>query len=234
MRVPLQSSLVLIKETSSSLNAKTNSQDLESIKTNTKNSECRTMVLSSKSKITGSHVSKRRPVTQADLPPELWFLIFSKLDIVSLLVASQVQKRWSKITSDPFIWRNLCFIHQVSLEDEDAQRLFQESLELNGLIDFEFSGLNHRLPSTNNAWKKIFIRHYKMEQKNRVLGKLFWATYEINAMERLLNVGRANGAPRLLTYEGEAGRCLQCERERELLERLEVIMHQGNSVVKFR
>ena len=152
-----------------------------------------------------------------DLPAELWFLIFSQLDVVSLLVVSQVHRRWTRITNDPTLWRDLCFQHLVSLNDEETKRIFEESLTPGAQL---------------NAWKKIFIRHHKTEQRNRVLGKLFWASYEFTALQRFLNLPSVQGArngtsARLLTYEGQSVACRQCERERELLELLDVSTANG-------
>jgi hypothetical protein len=149
-----------------------------------------------------------------DLPSEIWIVVFSKLDIISLLNVSRVNKQWTRLSNEPFLWRQLCQIHQISLQNEEAQRIFEESL---------LSGMN--------AWKKLFIRHHKNEQRNRILGKLFWASYEVNALQRFLNIGSPGvptmGPSRMLTYNGQAIACPQCEREKELLSRMEICSRQG-------
>ena len=146
-----------------------------------------------------------------DLPVEVWILIFARLDVISLVKLSRVSHKWTKITNDHTLWRNLCIAHQISLEDDESKRLFAEYV----LAD------NHL-----SAWKKLFIRHFKNEQRNRILGKLFWAGYEANGWNQFLNTTQPN-RPRMLTYNGQAARCPQCEREKDLLNRMEITTRHG-------
>ena len=94
-----------------------------------------------------------------DLPVEIWLRVFRKLDVVSLLLISTSCRKWSALSNDPSLWRELCFIHQIGLDDEDAQRI---------LMDITDKSIN--------VWKRLFIHHRKKEQKSRLLGKMFWAT----------------------------------------------------------
>lgn len=144
------------------------------------------------------------------LPSEIWILILANLDFMSLLTVSRVNKRLQEIANDHLLWRNLCFKHSISLENEESLSLFTECLLLS---------------DSANVWKKLLIRHFKNEHRNMILSKLFWASHEVNALSRLLNTSTSR--PRMLTYGGSYNACPQCEREKELLGRMEITTDHG-------
>lgn len=173
------------------------------------------------SAVSGIHNEAHVPALP-DLPFEVWFQIFSRLDAISLLVASRVSRHWTKISSDHTLWRNLCVAHQICLDNEESQAIFAEALAM--------SIIPGSLYPATSGWKKLFIRHHKNEQRNRVLGKMFWASHEVNALQRFLNLAPAATRPRMLTYGGEAVPCPQCEREKELLAQMEIMMPSSSGL----
>ena len=145
------------------------------------------------------------------LPVEIWILIFSHLDFMTLLIISRVNKRLMEISNYHILWRDLCFKHSISLENQESLSLFSECLLLS---------------DSANVWKKLFIRHFKNEHRNIVLSKILWASHEVNTMSRLLNVTNSS-RPRLLTYGGSYIACPQCEREKDFLGRMEITSDHG-------
>jgi len=146
------------------------------------------------------------------LPSEVWILILANLDFMSLLTVSGVNRRLMDIANDHLLWKNLCFKHSISLENEESLSLFTECLLLS---------------DSSSVWKKLLIRHFKNEHRNMILSKLFWASHEANSISRLLNT-TGSPRPRLITYGGSYSPCPQCEREKELFGRMDITTDHGN------
>jgi hypothetical protein len=91
---------------------------------------------------------------QNNLPVEIWILIASYLDGISLRKISKLNKRCHQASNDNNLWKNICQKNNFSelIQDLSDKRFFQ-------LI-------------RNPNWKRVFIKNYRLRERNAFIDLL--------------------------------------------------------------
>ncbi|KAJ3227003.1 hypothetical protein HK099_003626 [Clydaea vesicula] len=136
------------------------------------------------------------------LPVEVMLLIFKNFDFKTLIATSSVNKQFNNFSNDQLIWKNLCQLHDVNLENSilkkknfevtsnssstisnfDIDRNVLNEKDFKNTWEFNFNEIFFdSSPSINPLiddnfqlnWKQAFINDYLKKLKNSKSGRSF-------------------------------------------------------------